>query len=74
VAGAAKAPWLSWGSCLWANGKTKNAGGLFYEEQDFAGDGTHPSPAGQRKVARELLWFFKTDSTTRPWFVKGKAG
>ena len=32
--GEVKAPWLSWGPYLWANGKTKNADGLFYEIDD----------------------------------------
>jgi hypothetical protein len=30
-------------------------------------DGTHPSRAD--KIARELLRFFKTDSTARLWFT-----
>jgi hypothetical protein len=67
--GAVRAPWLSWGPYLWANGMTKRADGFYYEKSDFAGDGTHPSRTGQQKVARELLRFFKTDSTTRPWFL-----
>jgi lysophospholipase L1-like esterase len=67
--GPVSAPWLSWGPYLWANGTTKLADGLFYEESDFGSDGTHPSASGQRKVAERLLRFFKTDSTTRPWFV-----
>ena len=67
--GKVKAPWLSWGPYLWANGTTKNADGLYYEESDFAKDGTHPSEAGRKKVAEQLLRFFKTDSTARPWFV-----
>ncbi len=68
--GPVKAPWLSWGPYLWANGTTKRTGGLFYEESDFASDGTHPSPKGQRKVADLLLHFFKTDATAKPWFVR----
>lgn len=67
--GAVRAPWLSWGPYLWANGRVKNADGLSYEESDFGRDGTHPSAQGQRKVALALLNFFKTDSTCRPWFV-----
>ncbi len=70
--GKVRAPWLSWGPYLWTNGVTKRADGLTYEESDFAGDGTHPSRSGQEKVARQLLQFFKTDSTARPWFL-GKA-
>jgi hypothetical protein len=68
--GAVQAPWLAWGPYLWANGSAKNPDGLSYEESDFAGDGTHPSAAGQRKVAGRLLTFFKTDPTARPWFVR----
>jgi hypothetical protein len=69
--GKVNVPWLSWGPYLWANGSTKRADGFAYEERDFAADGTHQSPSGQAKVGNLLLQFFKTDSTTRPWFVKG---
>ena len=34
------------------------------------GAGTHQSPSGQRKVGKLLLDFFKSDSTTRPWFLR----
>jgi Cu/Ag efflux protein CusF len=68
--GKVQAPWLSWGPYLWANGKTKRADGLTYEESDFGGDGTHPAQSGRRKVAEQLLQFLKTDTTTRPWFVR----
>jgi hypothetical protein len=72
--GKVNAPWLSWGPYLWANGSTKRADGFSYEERDFSPqDGTHQSPSGQAKVGGLLLQFFKTDSTTRPWFVKGGA-
>jgi len=71
--GAVQAPWLSWGAYLWANGTKPNADGLSYDEGDFATDGTHESPSGQRKVGAQLLRFFKTDSTTRPWFVRAAA-
>ena len=68
--GAVKAPWLSWGPYLWANGATPRADGFRYEEGDFSSsDGTHESDAGVAKVGKELLKFFKTDSTTRDWFV-----
>jgi hypothetical protein len=69
--GAVKAPWLSWGANLWANGTKPNSAGLAFEEADFAADGTHESPSGQKKVGQQLLNFFKADSTTRPWFIRG---
>jgi hypothetical protein len=73
--GPVKAPWLSWGPYLWANGTTKRADGYSYAESDFAAaDGTHLSPSGQEKAGRLLLHFFQTDATTRPWFVRPGAG
>jgi hypothetical protein len=68
--GSVKAPWLSWGPYLWANGAKKNADGLFYEVADFVKDGTHHSPAGMDKQGRQLLEFFRGDATTRGWFVR----
>jgi hypothetical protein len=68
--GAVKAPWLSWGPYLWANGTTRRADGFNYVQSDFGGDGTHPTTSGVEKVAKELTRFFKTDSTTKPWFLR----
>jgi hypothetical protein len=67
--GEVKAPWLSWGPYLWANGETKRDDGLFYDRDDLGGDGTHPTKSGADKVAKQLLQFFKSDTTTKPWFV-----
>jgi enterochelin esterase family protein len=73
--GAVKAPWLSWGPYLWANGSTKRADGFFYEEDDFIErDRTHPSQTGEKKVAKLLLDFFKSDTTTQGWFRGKKQG
>jgi hypothetical protein len=66
--GPVKAPWLSWGPYLWANGSTPRADGFFYEKNDFAADGTHHQRAGQNKCGRLMLEFFKSDSTTKGWF------
>lgn len=65
-----KSPWLSWGPYLWANGTHPNPDGLTWSQSEFAGDGTHPNRQGAQKVADLLMKFFKTDSTTRPWFVR----
>jgi hypothetical protein len=69
--GTVKAPWLSWGPFLWANGTAKRADGFSYEENDFTeNDRTHESLQGQEKIGKQLLQFFKTDTTTRDWFVR----
>jgi hypothetical protein len=69
--GKVKAPVLLWGPYLWADGvKGRMTDDLAWERGDLAGDGTHPSPSGQRKVAGLLLKFLMTDPTTRPWFVR----
>jgi Cu/Ag efflux protein CusF len=70
--GAVKSPWLSWGPYLWANGAQPREDGFYYNESDFGGDGTHPSPPGQQKVAELMLKFFKSDTTTQPWFLAGR--
>ena len=69
--GDVRAPWLSWGAYLWTNGNQPRSDGVRFESTDFtATDGTHQSPSGQNKVGNLLLDFFKTDSTTKLWFVK----
>jgi enterochelin esterase-like enzyme/dienelactone hydrolase len=69
--GAVKAPWLGWGPYLWANGETPRADGYRFQLDDFReNDRMHHSLQGQAKTGRELLRFFKTDATTRGWFVK----
>jgi hypothetical protein len=67
----AKAPVLLWGPYLWADGTTPRASDkLIYTREDIAGDGTHPSELGRRKVAEQLLQFFKSDEFAKRWFVK----
>jgi len=69
--GAAKAPVLLWGPYFWADGTTpRQADGLIWTRADFAGDGTHPSESGRRKVADQLLAFFKSDPLASTWFVR----
>jgi hypothetical protein len=67
--GAVKAPWLSWGAYLWANGTIRRSDGFSYDEKDFAADGTHLSSSGVRKTGKLLLDFFRSDSTSKPWFL-----
>lgn len=68
----ANSPWISWGAYLWADGTNPRGDGLTWEcPDDYADDGTHPSPAGRTKVANLLLDFFRNDPTTCPWFLSG---
>jgi lysophospholipase L1-like esterase len=72
IAGQSEAPtpWLAWGPYLWADGTKGRKDGIAYTRDDLGPDGTHPSPSGREKVARQLLQFFKTDPTAKPWFLK----
>lgn len=66
-----KAPLVLWGPYLWADGtKGRKTDDLIWKRDDLAGDGTHPSQSGRRKVAELLLKFFKTDPTAKLWFLK----
>lgn len=68
------APLLLWGPYLWADGvKGRKIDDLKWERGDLAGDGTHPSENGQRKVADLLLRFFKTDPTAKLWFLRSRS-
>jgi hypothetical protein len=68
--GAVAAPLLLWGPYLWADGATPRPDdGLAWKAEDISSDGTHPSDAGRKKVAEQLLKFFKSDSYAKTWFV-----
>jgi hypothetical protein len=67
--GAVRAPWLSWGPYLWADGIHPRSDGLTWQCEDFQGDGAHPSDLGIAKVSDRLLSFFETDPTTVPWYL-----
>lgn len=65
-----KAPWLAWSAYLWADGMNPRGDGLTWARGDLRDDdGTHPSESGQQKVGSLLLSFFKSDATTRSWFL-----
>lgn len=66
-------PWIAWGAYLWADGEEPRADGLVWLRPDFAGDGTHPSMSGERKVGTLLLDFFKTAPYARCWFLAGES-
>jgi hypothetical protein len=68
--GPVTAPYLSWGPYLWADGANPRSDGFTWLQSDLQADLTHPSQSGIRKVADQLLAFFKTDPTATPWFLR----
>lgn len=69
-AGLVKAPWLSWGPYLWIDRAHIRGDGFTWNPEDLIGDCTHPSYSGKTKVANMLVNFFKSDTTTAPWYLK----
>ena len=67
------APWIAWGPYLWTSGTAGRSDGIFWTTADVQSDGTHPSQSGQRKVGAMLLTFFKSDPTSRWWFLANPA-
>ena len=68
--GTVVAPYLSWGPYIWADGTNPRSDGFAWLCSDTQSDFTHPSLTGIQKVADQLLAFFKTDPTARPWFLR----
>ena len=70
-----KSPVLLWGPYLWADGvKGRALDDLVYTRADYlASDGTHPTDSGKQKITQQLLYFFKSDPTSRPWFCRPDA-
>jgi hypothetical protein len=73
----AVAPWLAWGPYLWADGLGSDrqpggipgrADGLEWRCSDYNTDGVHPTTSGKQKVTTMLDRFFRSDTTTTPWF------
>jgi hypothetical protein len=62
---------VAWAAYLWADGMNPRSDGLFWEPDDFAADGTHPSIRGRSKVGLLLLDFFKGSDHARCWFLAG---
>lgn len=67
--GPVRAPYLSWGPYLWADGENPRSDGFTWLSEDMTADCTHPSLVGQQKIAALLMDFFKTDTTTVSWFL-----
>ena len=68
--GPGRAPWLAWGPYLWGDGLNARSDLLQWECGDLEADGTHPSEAGEGKVASLLFDFFRSDATAKTWFLE----
>ncbi len=67
--GSPAAPWLAWSAYLWADGLNPRSDGLTWARTELESDGTHPAQAAEQKVGSMLLAFFKSDPTTKSWFI-----
>lgn len=69
--GPVVSPYITWGPYVWADGTNPRSDGFTWLCSDFEqADYTHPSADGSKKVADQLLAFFKTDPTASSWFLK----
>jgi hypothetical protein len=68
--GAVVAPWIEWGPYFWTDGVKPRKDGLVWLREDTREDGLHPSEKGTAKTSAMLMKFFKTDATTKGWFLK----
>ena len=68
--GPVMAPWVAWGPYTYADGVNPRSDGLTWNCTDtLTNGGQHFCQTGYGKVAKMLVDFFKSDSTTRPWFL-----
>ena len=68
--GTVMAPWIAWGPYTYTDGVKPRSDGLTWNCTDMLNNGgQHYCSVGYGKVARMLLNFFKSDSTTRLWFL-----
>ena len=68
--GTVMAPWAAWGPYTYTDGVKPRSDGLTWNCTDMLfNGGQHYCSVGYGKVAKMLLDFFTSDSTTRPWFL-----
>lgn len=68
--GPALAPWIDWGTYLWADGTTPRGDGLTWLCQHYQNDGTHPSNQGRQRVAQQVLAHLRTDPIAASWYLR----
>lgn len=68
--GTVVSPWIAWGPYMWADGLNPRSDGLTWQLSYVqSGDCTHPTSEGNSLIASMLMQFFKSDSTSTPWFL-----
>ncbi len=71
--GPVTAPYISWGPYLWIDGLNPRSDGRVWPISYVTTDCTHPSETGINYVSDMMMEYFKSDLTTRPWFVNSWA-
>ena len=69
VGGLGSGPWVGWGPYPWADGPTARADGLVWLPQDLEGDGIHPAPTAEWKVASRLDAHFDSHPLAAGWYA-----
>ncbi len=69
VAGLGSGPWLGWGPYPWADGPSARADGLVWLPQDLEGDGIHPAPTAEWKMASLLDDHFGAHPLAAGWYA-----
>lgn len=64
-----KAPWVTWGPYLWADGTNPRSDGLTWQRTDFSFDGVTLSENGAKKSAGLLMKFLLEAPTAANWFM-----
>ena len=67
----AVAPLAAWATYFWTDGDKPRPDGYHWTRDDVVADGVHLSESGRKRVARELLDFWRNDPFARTWFAPG---
>ncbi len=67
--GAVTVSYISWGPYLWIDGENPRSDGRTWPLSYVTYDCTHPTTEGSQAVAEMMMEFFKSDTTSIPWFL-----
>ncbi|MBC8172469.1 MAG: SGNH/GDSL hydrolase family protein, partial [Chitinophagales bacterium] len=66
----AEVPLLLWGPYFWTQGPKPRKDGYTFTPDMVLNDGVHPNDAGIRKIAGDLIDFWKNDKVSQLWFLE----